>query len=356
MTDNIIDEPVRGAIGDQRAFQLSGLDSVRRYMRGELPAPPIWRLTGMAATDAGLGKATFSMPISRWYEDAFGLVWAGVFALFADAPLGTALWTGLPAGKIVTTSELNLSFVRPFTRETGNLVGRAASIHQGRQVGLSSVEISDRSGRLMGYGTTRCLINDVPVDPDADYPEPGTGPDEPPDPYLREAPTDGHFDSETILSGVGLDIQRRIIAGEVFPNIWRFSGYRWDEVADGRVTVRFPTTPWFSAGGPNLYGGAIAWMAEAAMGSAVVSTLKAGEVFGTLDMNVRFIRPAMVNSGDVTIAARVQHRGRRLRIASAEATGADGKRIAIATGSALLVPGGVKDLLRGRLPEEIRDA
>ncbi len=356
MTGNIIDEPVRGAIGDRRAYQLSGLDSVRRYMRGELPAPPIWRLTGMATTDVGLGKATFSMPITRWYEDAYGLVWAGVFALFADGPLGAALWTGLPAGKMVTTSELNLSFVRPFTRETGNLVGRASSIHQGRQVGLSSVEISDRNGRLMGYGTTRCLINDVPVDPDAEYPEPDTGPDDPPDPYLREAPTDGYFDSETILSGVGLDIQRRILAGEVVPNIWRFSGYRWDEVAEGRATVRASTTPWFSAGGPNLYGGAIAWMAEAAMGSAVLSTLDVGEVFGTLDMNVRFVRPAMVDSGDMTIAAQVQHRGRRLRIASAEVTGADGKRIAIATSSALLIPGGVKDLLRGRLPEEIRDA
>lgn len=356
MTENIIDEPVRGAIGDQRAFQLGGLDSVRRYMRGELPAPPIWRLTGMAATDVGLGKATFSMPITRWYEDAYGLVWAGVFALFADGPLGAALWTGLPAGKMVTTSELNLSFVRPFTRETGNLVGKAASIHQGRQVGLSSVEISDRNGRLMGYGTTRCLINDVPVDPDAEYPDPDTGPDDPPDPYLREAPTDGYFDSETILSGVGLDIQRRILAGEVVPNIWRFSGYRWDEVAEGRATVRAPTTPWFSAGGPNLYGGTIAWMAEAAMGSAVLSTLEVGEVFGTLDMNVRFVRPAMVNSGDMTIAAQVQHRGRRLRIASAEVVGADGKRIAIATSSALLIPGGVKDLLRGQLPEEIRDA
>ncbi|MFW6092109.1 MAG: PaaI family thioesterase [Actinomycetota bacterium] len=356
MTDDIIDEPVRGAIGDQRAYQLSGLESVRRYMRGELPAPPVWRLTGTSATDVGLGKATFSMPITRWYEDAFGLVWAGVFALFADGPLGAALWTGLPAGKMVTTSELNLSFVRPFTRETGNLVGRASSIHLSRQVGLSSVEISDRNGRLMGYGTTRCLINDVPVDPDAEYPEPETGPDDPPDPYLREAPTDGYFDPETIVSSAGLDIQRRLLEGELVPNIWRFSGYRWDEVEEGRATVRFPTTPWFSTGAPTLYGGAIAWMAESAMGSAVLSTLGAGEVFGTLDMNVRFIRPVKLNSGDVTIAAEVQHRGRRMRIASAEVVGADGNRIAIATSSVLLIPGGIRALMQGRLPDEILNA
>lgn len=353
MVDYIVDEPVRGAIGDMRGFQTSGLESARRYMRGELPGPPIWRLTGLRSTDIGLGKATFSMPVTRWFEDAFGLVWAGVFALFADAPLGVALWTGLPAGKMVTTSELNLSFVRPFTSETENLVGRAVSIHQSRQVGLASVEISDRNGRLMGYGTTRCLISDVPVDLEADYPEPGTGPDEPPDPYLREAPTDGRFQLETAVTGVPIELQHRVIGGEIVPNLQRLSGVRWGDIEEGRGSLTFPTSPWFSAGGPALYGGVIAWMAEAAMGSVVYSTLSPGEVYGTLDLNVRFIRPALINSGDVTVTAEVQHSGRRLRVASAEMTSADGKRIALATSSVLMVPGGIQAMIEGRRPEEV---
>jgi uncharacterized protein (TIGR00369 family) len=181
--ESVIQEPLRGAIGDLRALQGTGLEGARRYVRGELPGPLIARLTGLHPTEAGLGKSTFSMPITRWFDDPFGLVWAGVFALLADAPLGTAIWTGLPPGKLVTTSELNLSFVRPFTRNTGNIVGRATSIHQGRQVGLAAVEISDREDRTMGYGTTRCLIVDAPVDPDVEYPEPDTGPDDPPDPF-----------------------------------------------------------------------------------------------------------------------------------------------------------------------------
>ena len=159
------------------------------------------------------------MPITRWFEDAFGLVWAGVFALLADAPLGTAIWTGLPPGKLVTTSELNLSFVRPFTRNTGNIIGRATSIQQGRQVGLAAVEISDRDGRTMGYGTTRCLIVDSPVDPSIEYPEPDTGPDDPPDSYLREAPRDGYFDLESVINGRPVDLQRRIFSAELTPNV-----------------------------------------------------------------------------------------------------------------------------------------
>lgn len=350
----IIAEPVRGAIGDMRALQRTGLEALRAYVRGELPPPPIWRLTGLKATEAGLGKSTFSMPITRWLEDPFGIVWAGVFAVFADAPLGSAIWTGLPPGKMVSTSELNLSFVRPFTRNTGNIVGRATTIHQGSQVGLSAVEISDRLGRTMGYGTTRCLVIDAPVDLDAEYPEPDTGPDDPPDPFLREAPTDSYFDLASILEGEPIEIQKRIVAGEVTPNIMRLLGTRWREPHEAGVAGgTFPTSPWFSAGGPTLYGGAIAWFLEAMMGGAVYSSLGPGQVFATLDMNVRFTRPAYINTGDMEAEAKVTHMGRRLRIASAELVGSDGKRIAMATSSALVVEGGIKALMQGWVPDEV---
>jgi uncharacterized protein (TIGR00369 family) len=352
----LIDEPVRGAIGDLRALQMSGLDSARGYVRGDLPVGPIHRLTGLRPTDAGLGKATFSMPITRWLEDPSGIIWAGAFALLADAPLGASIWTGLPPGQMVTTSELNLNFVRPFDRNTGNIVGKANSIHQGRQVGLSSVEISDRSGRLMGFGTSRCLVVDAPVDPDEQYPAPETGPSDPPDPYLREAPTNGTFDLETMLKTKPTDIQRRLIAGDVIPNVARLHAGNWKLQGEGSVGVTFPSSPWFSAGGPSLYGGVIAWMLEAATGSAVYSTLEAGDAFATLDINVRFTRPVMIGSGDVSVSATVQHYGRRVRVASAEMTTADGKRAAMATSSAMVVPGAIGQMMRGRMPGEVLES
>ncbi|HEY7564632.1 MAG TPA: PaaI family thioesterase [Acidimicrobiia bacterium] len=352
----LLDEPVRGAIGDLRALQSSGLDGARRFVRGELPGPPISRLLGLRPTDAGLGKSTFSMPITRWLEDGFGLVWAGVFALLADAPLGSAIYTGLPPAQMVTTSELNLSFVRPFTRETENIVGRATSIHQGRQVGLAAVEISDHNGRIMGYGTTRCLIVDVPVDQKADLPEPDLGPDDPPDPYLRAAPTDGYFDLQSVVAGKPFDVLSRVSAGEPTPNFFRLASPVWEPPLEGRAVGHFPTSPWFSAGGPALYGGVIAWLADVTMGSAVYSTLGPGEVFATLDMNVRFTRPALVNSGPLTISAEVQHAGRRLKIASSDIIGSDGKRVAMATSSVLAVPGGIRALLQGRIPDEVLQA
>ena len=350
---DIIDERARGAIGDRRAFQKPGLETLRRYVRGDLPAPPISRLAGMRPTEAGLGKATFTMPVTRWLEDGFGLYWGGVYALFADAPLASAVWTTLPAGKAVATSELSLSFVRPMSRKTANMIGRAETVHSGSQVGLSMIQITDQDGRMLAFGSTRCLIADVPVDVGAEYAPPSLGPTDSVDPYLRPPPDGDYFNLDQVMNGTPIDLQRRTIAGEKILPVWRLTGYRTTAIDDGRCTGSLPSSPWFSNGGPTIYGGLLAWAAEFTMGAAVYSTLGRGDVFATLDMHIRFTRPALIDSGNLSLEASVNHRGRRLRISSCNVNDAGGKRVAMATSSALLVEGGVRELRNGRLPEEI---
>jgi uncharacterized protein (TIGR00369 family) len=353
MMGNITDEHFRGAIGDLRAFQRPGLETFRRYIRGELPAPPMSRLAGMRPTEAGLGKATFTMPVTPWLEDGFGLYWGGIYALFADAPLASAIWTTLPAGKTVTTSELSLSFVRPMSRKTANMIGRAETIHSGNQVGLSMIQITDQDGRLLAFGSTRCLIADVPVDLDAEYASPDLGPADPADPYLRPPPENGYFSLDQIVNGAPIELQQRTVAGETIFPVWRLTGYRPIDVDEGCVTSVLPSSAWFSNGGQSIYGGLLAWAAEFTMGAAVYSTLSPGDVFATLDMHIRFTRPALLNTGNLTLAATVNHRGRLLRVSSCNLDNAEGKRVAMATASALVVEGGVRELMKGRLPDEI---
>lgn len=349
----ITDEPFRGSLGDLRAFQTPGLETIRRFIRQELPGPPISRLVGLRATEAGLGKATFSMPITHWLEDGFGLYWGGLYALFADAPLASAIWTTLPFGKAAATLELSMSFVRPMSRNTVNIVGRAETAHSGNQVGLSMIHINDQDGRMLAFGSTRCLISEVPVDPQAEYPPPDIGLKDPPDPYLRPAPEDGYFNLEQVMNGAPIELQQRAIAKEkIFP-VFRLTGYRPTIAEDGHCKAVLPSSAWFSNGGPSIYGGLLAWASEFTMGAAVYSTLSAGDVFATLDMHIRFTRPAIINSGDLILTATVQHRGRLLRVTTCTVDNAEGKRVAMATSSALVVKGGVCELQRGRLPEEI---
>ena len=102
-----------------------------------------------------------------------------------------------------------------------------------------------------------------------------------------------------------------------------------------------------------MYGGLIAYLADLTMGSACYTTLGPGDVFATLDLNVRFMRPALIYSGDLTCRATVQHKGKRMMIASCEITNAEGKRVAMATESALIVRGGALELAKGRLADDI---
>lgn len=348
-----LDEPVRGAIGDLRAFQRPGIETMRRYIRGELPGFPVSRLVGIRPTEVGFGRATFTMPLTRWLEDGFGRYWAGVTALFADAPLAGAIWTALPAGKMLSTSELNLSFVRPMSRRTSHMIGRSVVVHAGREVGLSSIEITDPDGRMLASGSTRCLIADAPVDPGADLPAPATGPVEPPDPYLRPPPGGFYFSRDEMENGVPIELQRTTLeAGRAFP-VWRLTGYRVTAIEDGAIEAELPASPWLSNGGPSIYGGALAWAADFTMGAATYSTLGAGDVFGTLDLHVRFTRPALVGKGPLVLRAAVRHRGKRLRVAACDIDDAEGRRVAMATSSVLVVPGGVRALMKGQREEEI---
>ena len=353
-TFSLVDEPIRGAIGDFRIFQHSGFEALRRMSTGEFPGPPPSRLMGSRVTDVGLGTVSFSMPVSPWLEDSFRVVEAGVFAFFADAPLACALWSGLPAGKTATTSEINMSFVRPATHATTDLIGRAETIHLGRQIRLSSIRITDQSGRLMAHGTTKCLVLDVPVDPDAHYPAPDTGPDDPPDPYRREAPgPEAYYTDTEMTEGAPIELMRESVDRETRFPIWQMTGFTPVAVEHGALQCRIPTSPWFSNGGPAVYGGALAWLADHAMGGAVFSTLGPGDLFAALDLNVRYTRPAMTNTGDLTCRARVRHEGRRLRVSSAEITDSQDRTVAMGTASALVVRDGSRKLVAGRNPVEI---
>ena len=348
-----MDEPVRGTIGDLGVFSMPGLEVARLAAAGELAPPPIHHLVGLRPTEAGLGKSTFSMPVTPCLEDQAGIMWAGIFAFLADAPLSMSLYTGLPPGKGVATAELFLSFVRPMTRDTGAVVGRGQAIHMGRDVGLSQVHIEDRHGRLLAHGTTRCVFPDVPIVPDLE-PMPVPAPlEDPSDPYLRPVPTDGYRPLSDYHDNPPIEVSKRFISGEWGPGpIHVLTGLEPHTIEEGRASARLPKSAWFSAGAPTIYGGVLAFLADIGLGAAFWSTLEPGEVFATLDMEVRFLRPVFPGDGYLEARGEVRHRGRNLLVGHSELIDGE-KRVAIATGSAMIVRGGIAELMRGKLPDEI---
>jgi len=332
---------VRGGYADASVLGLTGLDRLLAARDGRIPAPPIHHLTGLRPTAAGPGSANFTMPASPWWQSPAGVFTTGVMAWLGDAPLGSAVSTALPPGKVLLTSELSMNFLRPVSVASGSLVGRARLIRAGSRLGLSEVDVTDSRGNLLGHGSSRCFLFEVvspPLQPPDDL---SWTPREfdTPDPYLRPAP--GEVLSQEVWDSTsGLDVLRGLIAGDLpAPPCSFLFGGRFSEVTEGSATFTIPATEWLNSPARAIYGGALAYLADMAMAGAVQTTIPRRTAFAPLDLKVNFLRPALADGRDLIARASVIHRGRTLAVATAEIVDAEGRALCVATASAMVVPG-----------------
>ena len=312
---------------------------MRMTARGQSAPPPIHHLTGLTPVESGFGFSTFSMPVSPWLQTTVpGLMVGGMIAFLADGPLGTAIMTVLPPLSYMTTSDLSMSFLQPGNLESGTLIGRARLIHGGRSVALSEVTIEDGQGRHLAHGTSRGFILSVPEAPDA-LPAPGIGPSySTPDPYLRRPVAGAPFSHEEWSRMSGLEALRVCIARRQPPPIYHLTGLRPTEADDGGCTFVLPASPWLASPSPVLYGGAIALLADAALSGAVMTINPAGGSFAPLDLKVNYLRPVLPDGSLMAARATLVQRGRSMAVATAELANEEGKRIALASMSAMLLP------------------
>jgi uncharacterized protein (TIGR00369 family) len=87
-----------------------------------------------------------------------------------------------------------------------------------------------------------------------------------------------------------------------------------------------------------MHGGFVATLIDSVMGSAVMSKLPEGTRFGTIDLNVKFVRKIEVATGLLTATAEVIHAGRSMLTATAKVVDAGGKLYAHGSGSFLVYP------------------
>ncbi len=85
-----------------------------------------------------------------------------------------------------------------------------------------------------------------------------------------------------------------------------------------------------------VHGGVISTMLDTAAGCSVHSTLGPGEGYTSLDLTVKFLRPATVDSGRLKAVGKVIQRGRRTALAEAQLFDAEGRLVAHATSSCMI--------------------
>jgi uncharacterized protein (TIGR00369 family) len=144
--------------GTEERRHLSGLEYMRQLLTGERAASGMARLMNMRLVEVEEGRAVFAVEPDERHYNGLGIAHGGLAATLLDSALGCAINTVMPAGRVFTTLEMKINYVRPMRRETGEVRCEAVVLHAGSRVATAEGRIIDASGKLYAHGTATCML------------------------------------------------------------------------------------------------------------------------------------------------------------------------------------------------------
>ena len=139
-------------------WAMSGLEYMRKLASGELPPSPMGRLMGFRLVEVEEGRAVFAVEPGERHANGIGIAHGGLAATLLDSATGCAINTMMPAGRVFTTLEMKINYVRPLTPQTGEVRCEARVIHAGGRTATAEGRVTDARGKLYAHGTTTCII------------------------------------------------------------------------------------------------------------------------------------------------------------------------------------------------------
>jgi acyl-CoA thioesterase len=119
-------------------------------------AIPLLRTLDIRLAEIGADYAVMEVTVSEQHRNYFGGAHGGLIATLVDTvsffpqPL-------LPSGRLCTTTNLNISYVRPAV--VGDiLTARAELIHMGRRLASIAVAVKNQKGKLVAHGTVTLML------------------------------------------------------------------------------------------------------------------------------------------------------------------------------------------------------
>ena len=156
MTESINEKELIRRTAARRA--LSGLEYMRMLAAGELEPSGMAALMGFRLLEVSEGHAVFAIQPDERHYNGLGIAHGGLAATLLDSATGCAINTMMPPGRIFTTLEMKINFVRPLRRETGEVLCEAHVINLGSRTGTADGRIVDRQGKLYAHGTATCML------------------------------------------------------------------------------------------------------------------------------------------------------------------------------------------------------
>jgi uncharacterized protein (TIGR00369 family) len=137
---------------------MSGLEVLRKILRGDLPTLPIAKTLGFSLTEVEEGRAVVVSKPGLEHYNVIRSVHAGYTATLLDTCMACAVFSTLPKGTGFTTMEFKISLLRPLTKDTGVVRAEGTLLSRGRRGATAEGRLTDANGKLLAHATTTCLI------------------------------------------------------------------------------------------------------------------------------------------------------------------------------------------------------
>ncbi len=121
------------------------------------------------------------------------------------------------------------------------------------------------------------------------------------------------------------------------PPIAELIGFVIEGIGDGHAVGTLQAGPQHANPMGTMHGGVLCDLADAAMGMAFASTLAADESFTTMMLNISYFRPVWRSL--LRAEAKVTNRGKNVGYVECEVTDQDGKQVAKANSTCLVLRG-----------------
>jgi uncharacterized protein (TIGR00369 family) len=135
----------------------AGVALLRAIQSGELPEPGIARLLGFTFTTIEPGRVECELLTRDDMTNPMGSVHGGIAATLLDTVMGCAVQSVLGTGEALTTTDLQVRYVRSV--EPGTRVrAEGTVVHRGRRLATAEGRLVDEDGRPVAHATTACMI------------------------------------------------------------------------------------------------------------------------------------------------------------------------------------------------------
>ncbi|MFD4366703.1 PaaI family thioesterase [Rhodococcus sp. NPDC058521] len=142
-----------------------------------------------------------------------------------------------------------------------------------------------------------------------------------------------------LTTATGLQVLQHLeSAQEGKPHIGQLLGLSIDSLEEGRVVMSLEPQELFANQLGTMHGGVSATLLDSVMGCAVHSALPAATSYTTMELKVNYIRSVPINGGRLIGVGTVVHLGRRSATAEGRINNADGKLVAHATTTCMVLP------------------